>query len=47
MSLPLLIIVMLIYGGVALSELVKGHHGMALVFFSYSLSLVGFIMEMK
>lgn len=47
MSTPLLVAVMLAYGGVSINESIKGNYGMALVFFSYALSLVGFLMEMR
>lgn len=47
MSFWLLVPVMLIYAGVAISEFIKGHYSMALVFFSYGLSIIGFLMELR
>jgi hypothetical protein len=43
MSKWLLIIVMFIYLGVAISYYIEGNKGMALVFFAYALANVGFI----
>jgi hypothetical protein len=47
MSAPLVALVMIIYLGVALSEYRHGNTGMAVVFFGYAVSNIGFILTFK
>ena len=47
MSAPLMILVMLVYFYVAIDYALKGHAGLAIVFASYAVSLIGFLMDMK
>lgn len=47
MSATLLIIVTMIYVGVALSEVQSGNVPMAIVFGSYALANVGLILQLK
>jgi hypothetical protein len=47
MSAPLVAIVMIIYLGVTISEYHNGNTGMAIVFFGYAVSNIGFILTFK
>jgi hypothetical protein len=47
MSATLIGLTALIYCGVAISELLEGHHGMALVFFAYALANIGLILSLE
>lgn len=46
MSIPLILVVTLLYAGVAVCECRAGRYGTALMFFSYGLANVGMIMEL-
>lgn len=47
MSVPLIIVVTMLYTGISVSLLVDGRHGLALMFFCYALANIGVIWSMK